>query len=71
MASAPLASPEDNMGKTITVTFETDVPEPQLEEIRNKIRLILRGEAVPEAEVVGQWHPDRHAPEKFGVGKRL
>jgi hypothetical protein len=61
------------MGKTITVTFQDDLPEPQLEELRNKIRMILRGEAVPEAEVVGQWRPERdhQRPEKFGVGKRL
>ena len=43
------------MGKQITVSFEQDVPEEQLEELREKIRKILRGEAVAEAEVVGQW----------------
>ena len=61
------------MGKTITVTFQDEIPEPQLEELRNKIRMILRGEAVPEAEVVGQWRPERAGqhPEKFGVGKRM
>ncbi len=45
------------MGKTITVTFDNDVPEEALEAVREKIRKVLRGEAVPEAEVVGQWDP--------------
>lgn len=45
------------MAKTITVTFKNDVPESQLEALREKIRKVLRGEAVPEAEVVGQWNP--------------
>ncbi len=58
------------MGKTITVTFEKDVPEPQLEELRTKIRAVLRGEAVPEAEVVGQWRPDRQqSPDRWKVGR--
>jgi hypothetical protein len=45
------------MAKSITVTFQKDVPEAQLELLRDKIRKVLRGEAVPEAEVVGQWNP--------------
>jgi len=45
------------MGKTITVTFDDDIPEEQLEQVREKIKKVLRGEAVPEPEVVGQWDP--------------
>ncbi len=45
------------MAKSITVSFKDDVPEEQLEGIREKIRAVLRGEAVAEAEVVGQWDP--------------
>lgn len=45
------------MGETITVTFDEDVPEEQLEEIREKFRKVLNGEAVPEPEVVGQRDP--------------
>ena len=45
------------MSKTITVSFGQDMPEDKLEEIRQKIRKILAGESVPEAEVVGQWDP--------------
>ena len=47
------------MAKTITVSFDQDLPEEHLEELREKIRKVLRGEAVPEAEVVGQFDP-RH-----------
>lgn len=45
------------MASEIKVTFKQDVPEAQLEALRDKIRKLLRGEAVPEAEVVGQWNP--------------
>ena len=47
------------MAKTITVSFDKDMPEESLEQLREKIRMVLRGEAVPEAEVVGQYDP-RH-----------
>jgi len=43
------------MPKTITVTFDKDIPDEELEQLREKVRKVLRGEAVPEAEVVGQW----------------
>ena len=46
------------MAKTITVTFENDMGEEELEGLREKIRMVLRGEAVPAAEVVGQWSAD-------------
>lgn len=42
------------MAKQITVSFDNDVPEKELEQLREKIRMVLRGEAVPEPEVVGQ-----------------
>ena len=45
------------MSKTITITFDKDIPEQHLEVIKGKIRAVLRGEAVPEDEVVGQWDP--------------
>ncbi len=47
------------MGKNIQVNFESDVPEEQLEIIRDKIRKVLRGEAVAAEEVVGQFDPRR------------
>ena len=45
------------MAKTITVTFDNDGPEEELNAIREKFRKVLRGEAVAEPEVVGQWDP--------------
>jgi len=45
------------MSKTITITFEKDIPEENLEILRAKIRKVIAGEAVPEDEVVGQWDP--------------
>jgi hypothetical protein len=54
------------MPKEITVTFDKDIPDEQLEELREKIRKVLRGEAVPEAEVVGQWNPNDPSGGRVG-----
>ena len=42
------------MAACITLTFERDVPAAELEALRDKIRRVLRGEAVPGVEVAGQ-----------------
>jgi hypothetical protein len=54
------------MAKTITVSFDNDMPEEGLEDLREKIRKVLRGEAVPEAEVVGQYDPNRGGGSNVG-----
>jgi len=57
------------MAKQITVTFDKDLPEAQLELLREKIRKVLRGESVPENEVVGQWSPND--PSSVGSTTRI
>jgi len=62
------------MGSTINVNFNTDLPEEDLEMFREKIRTILRGDAVPAAEVLGQVAPGKkprkpRKPDKGGVDK--
>ncbi len=54
------------MGKTITVEFENDVPEEQLDVLREKIRKVIAGEAVPEDEVVGQVDPRNFRNQRIG-----
>lgn len=57
------------MGSTINVNFNTDLPEEDLEMIRDKIRMLLRGEAIPAAEVLGQRAKDSDKGDVGTVGK--